>query len=131
VQPAFEKVVRTFDDDQLLRFRQRVRQGLQLGSWAELVAGSAHKQFRFSAIVQEFEGVYPRIFGIGDDRSDWNPESDYGTDTRVGAGGAQSNGGAKREACDNQPQMLLRIQPLERSLNVFDFTFAIVVLALT
>jgi len=129
VQAAFEKVIGAFDDDQLLRFRQRVRQRLQLGSRAELVAGSTHEQLGLRTIMEEFERVYARIFGIGGDRSDWNSQADCRTDSRVWAGGPQTNGSPEREPSKNQRQMVLRIQPLERSLNVFDFTFPIVVFA--
>jgi hypothetical protein len=74
VQPAFEEVVRTFDDDQLLRFRQRGGKCLQLCSRTELVAGSADEQLGFRTIVQKFERVYARIFGLGGYRSNRNSQ---------------------------------------------------------
>ena len=123
-------MIGAFDQDQLLRFGYRRCKNFELGSRTELIAGSADKQLGLRALLQEVECIDARLFrGL----SDWNDrcsDTNNCTNSSVGASGTQSDRCAERESCEQKRQMILGVEPVERSPDVIDFAIALVVFAL-
>lgn len=123
-------MISALDQDQLLRIRQRGNQRLQLRSRAELVTRSADEQLWLIAGLQKFIGVNTRFFRICSHGSDWNSQANRSADTRIGAGSAQSDRGTERESGENQRQVQLRVEPVERGADVVDFPDAVIMFSL-
>lgn len=80
--------------------------------------------------MQEVECIDARFFrGL----SDWNDrcsDTNHCTNSSVGTSGSQSDRCAERESCEQQRQVILGVEPVERSTDVIDFAVALVVFAL-
>jgi len=130
VKATGEEVVRAFNQDQILWFWCRRNQRFQFVSRTELIARSADKQLGFRALLQELEVVRSRHFTPGDHRTNWRANADYRLNACVSACGAQSNRRSEGESRKQQRQVILGIEPIERSADIFDFAIAVVVFAL-
>jgi hypothetical protein len=62
--------------------------------------------------------------------SHWRSYADQGLHSRIRRRCPQSNRRTKRESCKDQGQMKLRIQPVERGFNIFNFPAAVIVFAM-
>src|SRR6185437_14905427 len=122
---AFEEMVGTVDDHQLLGFSKRIYQSLELRPRTKLVAAAANEEFRFAAVAQTRQIVGAFLNGLNR-----NTEANGSDDAVVLAGGLQSNGGTKRKSGEDQRPAELAIEPIESGTNVVSFTLSVVVLAL-
>src|ERR1700688_3101255 len=120
-----------FDQHQLLRFGRRSNESFEFGWGTELIAGSAHKQLGLRALLQEVECIHPRLFRSLGNRNDRRSDTNDRTNSSVCTSGTQSDRRAERESGEQQRQMILGIEPVERSADVVNFAIALVVLALT
>jgi len=129
-QAAFEEMIGTFDQHQFFRFRDRLSQSFQLGARAEGIASSADEQLGCGAGLQEIEVVNSGFFQACGDGRDRRSHADERTYPCIVVSRAQADRGAKRKSGKNQRQMESCVKPVERGPYVFDFTLAVVVLAL-
>lgn len=123
-------MIRTFDDNQLLGLGKRVDQTLQLRARSELISCSANEELGLMAVLQKFKCVNTWLFGIRGDRSDWRSNSNHGLHTRVSTGGAKADCRSERKTSEDNRQMKLCIEPVERRANVLDLSYAVTVLPL-
>src|SRR5260370_11752769 len=120
---AFKEMIRALDGDEFFRLRCDRDQACQILLRAKLVARSAYEQLALSAIAQEAIHVSTTL-----DR-DRCPERNQPEDAMVGASGAQSGGRAEGKPTENDRQMKLRVQPIERAAHVIDLTHSLLFLA--
>lgn len=124
-------MIRTFDHNQLLRFRRQRDQRFQPCPRTKLIARSAHKQFRPGAAAQKIKRVGTRRFRVGGDGNRRNTHANHRLHSRIRTCCAQSHGCAEGESRENHGQMKLSIQPVESRVNIFDFAVAMIVLPVT
>ena len=102
----------------------------EFGSGTELIAGSTDKQLGLRALLQEVECIHPRLFrSLGNwngRRSDTNDR----TNSSVCTSSTQSDRRAERESGEQQRQMILGVEPVERSPDIVDFAVTLIVFAL-
>src|SRR5260370_32588088 len=120
---ACKEMIRALDGDEFFRLRCDRDQARQILLGAKLVARSAYEQLALSAIAQEAIHVSTTL-----DR-DRCPERNQPDDAMVGPSGAQSSGRAEGKPTENDRQMKLRVQPIERGTHVIDLTQSAALLA--
>ena len=124
-QPAFKKVVSSFNEDQLLRFRDGRKQLLQLWTGTKLIARSADEKFWLWAARQESVVVATLI-----DRSDGRSQADQSLHTRVGTGSGQTDCGPKRKSGENEGTSVFLFEPIQGNANIIHFSISVIMLAL-
>src|SRR5439155_26780496 len=87
---------------------------------------AADEQFRFIARVQEVEIVNALVH-----RLNWHPEANHSLYAIIGTGDAKPYGSSESESHKNQRELEFAIEPLQRSVYVFGFSFSVAVLSCT
>jgi len=129
-QSSREEVIGSFNDDQLLRFRNRRDQRFQLVARTELVTRSADEQLRLGAAIQEAKCINARLFFIGCYWGHGSSNANHRFDARIGVCGPQSHCGTKRESSENYWHMKFAVEPIQRRPNVVNFPNTMIVLSL-
>jgi hypothetical protein len=123
-QAAFEEVISGFDANQLLWISKSIDERFEFAGRTELIARAADEKFRLRRSAQEIEIVGAVFF-----RKDGQAERDERADSVVGAGSAQSDGGAERKAGEDYRKREFTFEPVKGGAHIFDFADAIRVLA--
>jgi hypothetical protein len=129
-QAAFKKVIGAFDDYKFFRLGNRRNQFLQLRARTELIACPTDKKFRLRTIAQKVEAIDARFFQSSSHWSHRYSQANERMNPRVRTRRAQSDHRSERESCKDQWQVKLGVEPVQRSLHVFDFSSAVIVFSL-
>ena len=123
-------MIGAFYQHQLLRFGHRGYESFELGSRTELIASSTDKQLGLGALLQEVECIDARLLRSLGNRNDRRSDTNDGTNSSVCTSGPQSDRGAERESGKQQRQMILGVEPVERSADVVNFAVTLIVFTL-
>lgn len=125
-EAAFEKMVGTFDDDELARLGERLHESLEFGGGTELVSGPADEQLGLGAAFEEAKIVGAVIHG-----RDGQPKPDERMNAGISAGWLQASGSAKGKSGEDERQTKLLVEPVDRDADVVSFAATVIMFALT
>src|SRR5450755_1554492 len=124
-------MIARFDQHQLLRIGHRRNQRLEFRAGAVLISRTADEQFGFGAVPKEFVRIHSRFLTATRDRNHGSSHADRRFYARIRTTRAQSHRSAERKSGEDERQMILAVQPVERSTHVVDFAVALIVFSFT
>src|SRR5262249_32105393 len=112
-----------FDEDDLLRVGCFSKHFAQLLLRAEFIFAAADEELRLGALAQEGITIKPIV------DLDRRTETNDRLHARVGTGSAHASRGTARESAENDRQVEVAVEPVERGADVVDLAATVVVAA--